>query len=413
MHHLRSMLTICLLAVPLGLLGACSDEGSPSGPEDREPIISVIGVEDGGSYFDAVTIVISVDVGTYSAELDGAMFLSGQTVSAQGEHTLVVQARNGLATAERTLTFSIREPGLDATSLLIIRVLDLGANDAGGGGDAILISDSSAAGIEHALVDAGPGGVGGSNHALVAQRLQSLGVDTLTFAQLTHAHTDHFDGLDEVLRALDVSWFVYNGQARSLGSYNSLLTTAAAEADSVTALTSLRQVELGAGTERTTVTMVPPLTAYLQNPTASSDQLNNGSIGTAVERGGFRMFLTGDGEVEANTRWRTQFPALSGAVDVLKVGHHGANDAIFDVGISGSSSWLDHTDPEVALISANGTTHARVNALNRLLTRSNLRTYCTNVHGTISLRVDGQGNYVVSVERMAESDCVPGSQATT
>ncbi|HUH13252.1 MAG TPA: hypothetical protein VMK65_09085, partial [Longimicrobiales bacterium] len=72
-----------------------------------------------------------------------------------------------------------------------------------------------------------------------------------------------------------------------------------------------------------------------------------------------------------------------------------------------------HTDPDVALISANGTTHPRNNALNRLLTRSNLRTYCTNVHGTITVRVGGDGSYGVSVERSAQDDCEAGSQATS
>ena len=44
------------------------------------------------------------------------------------------------------------------------------------------------------------------------------------------------------------------------------------------------------------------------------------ALGTLIEHGGFRMFFTGDGEFEANDRWRMSFASLSQSVDVLKVG---------------------------------------------------------------------------------------------
>ena len=65
------------------------------------------------------------------------------------------------------------------------------------------------------------------------------------------------------------------------------------------------------------------------------------------------------------------------------------------------------------LISANGTTHPRHNALTKILGRTNTRTYCTNVHGTIELRVDVAGNRSVTVEKNSELDCVAGTDATT
>ncbi len=126
-----------------------------------------------------------------------------------------------------------------------------------------------------------------------------------------------------------------------------------------------------------------------------------------------RLFFTGDGEVAANQRWRTQFAGRTGSVTVLKVGHHGANDAVFDNGFNGTSSWLTHSAPEVAVISANGVTHPRVNAIDRLLGLPQTRTYCTNVHGDIEIRIGERGGLLVTVERNASSDCVPGSDATS
>ncbi|HEX6558720.1 MAG TPA: hypothetical protein VF021_04640, partial [Longimicrobiales bacterium] len=161
------------------------------------------------------------------------------------------------------------------------------------------------------------------------------------------------------------------------------------------------------------VTVIPPLPSYITQDTDDGTMLNEGSLGMQLKRGSFEMFFTGDGEVEATARWRTAFASLSQDVEALKVGHHGANNAIFDNGFSGASSWLAHTSPEVAVISANGTTHPRINALNALLTLSNLRTYCTNVHGEIVIRVTGTGSYTVSTEKNANAVCVAGSQATT
>ena len=98
---------------------------------------------------------------------------------------------------------------------------------------------------------------------------------------------------------------------------------------------------------------------------------------------------------------------------MLKVGHHGANNAIFDNGFNGQSTWVDHTSPNVSIISANGTSHPRINALNRLLGQPDNRTYCTNVHGTITIRVTRAGAYTVTPEKNANNNCVAGSTATT
>ncbi len=125
------------------------------------------------------------------------------------------------------------------------------------------------------------------------------------------------------------------------------------------------------------------------------------------------MFLAGDGEIRANERWRSQFQAQTGGVSILKHGHHGANDATFDNGFNGPSAWLAHTAPEVVVISANGSSHPRINALTHLSSIPALKTYCTNVHGDIEIRVAETGVFAVTVERNESSDCAPGSDAST
>ena len=403
----RGRAGILLLAATLG--GACSsDSGVDPGPQP--PTIAIHGVTEGAIYTTPVTISIAVNRGSYEATLNGERISSGRTISAPASYTLVVIARDGLQTATQQVSFTIAPP---AGGVLIVRVLDLGANASGGGGDAILMTDSSTAGRVHALIDAGPAGTGGADVDFVRRRLAALGVDTLAYMILTHAHSDHYAGMSSVLAALKVRRFVYNGQVRSAVTYERTISDARARADSIIVVRDSIPVAFGRSDVQSRFTILPPLPTWLSIDTDSSTVLNDGSVGVQLRRGSFEMFFTGDSEVQANNRWRLQFGAYTRSIDVLKVGHHGANNAIFDNGFNGSSTWLDHTTPSIAVISANGTSHPRTNALAQLLSRTSKRTYCTNVHGDITLRVFSDSKVQVDVQKNAGSDCVPGSQATT
>jgi beta-lactamase superfamily II metal-dependent hydrolase len=408
--HLLSQHARALAAAVLGaaILAGC---GGESGTEpDRAPTITVTGVTDGAVVTGSVTIQITVDVGTYSATLNGEEFFSGRTVIDPGLYTLVVTARNGTATASETVGFTIELAG---PSRLIIRVFDLGPNEAGGGGDALLLTDSSAAGLRHALIDAGPAGVDGADPGFVGRRLEGLGVDTLEALVLTHAHSDHFGGMGSVLQDVVVRRFYYNDQVRDFAAYNQVIALASQWADTVIVPDAVVELTLGFGVDATRLRILTPLSAFLGNANASSSEINDGSLGTEVEKGVFRFFLAGDGEVAANQRWRSAFGSATADLTALKVGHHGANDAVFDNGFNGASAWLAHTAPELALISANGTTHPRQNAIAALLAVPGLDTWCTSTHGDIEVRVGDGGQYVTTVEENASDVCEPGTDATT
>ena len=400
---LRSLGALVLL-----LLAACSKDGAPAGPEDQAPAITVSGITDGETREGPVTITISIDVGTYQAELNGVLFISGRAVSAPGDYVLRVTARNGEAVSALEVRFTI---ALSGETQLIVRFFNLGDNDVGGGGDAILLTDSSGVGSRHVLIDAGPSGTAGTDRGYVSRRLQELGVDTLEALILSHAHADHFDGMTTILQSLFVRRFVYNGQVRNFSPYNAVITQAGQRAGEVTTPSTVVELEIGFGGVRTRLATVPPLTTFLTKPDADGTELNEGSLGAEVGKGAFRMLLAGDAEVLANQRWRTQFPVRTGDVNILKLGHHGANDATFDNGFNGNSTWLAHTNPEVAVISANGTTHPRRNAIAQLLTLSETRTYCTNVHGDIEIRIGEDGRFLVTVQRNRDAECVAGSDA--
>ncbi len=95
----------------------------------------------------------------------------------------------------------------------------------------------------------------------------------------------------------------------------------------------------------------------------------------------FDMLFTGDlennGEFEI---MKNELPEL----DVLKVAHHGSKN-------STDNSFLDKTDPEIALISCgykNIYGHPHKELLNRLKSK-NIRTYRTDINGSIMLKTDG------------------------
>ena len=402
----RSVTLAVLLAVGLS---ACSAGDKATGVPTA-PVISIGGVTEDATYPAPVTITIDTDVGSWEATLDGQPFTSGGTVRTPGDHTLSVTAHLSLAVATAVVHFTIEPaPGGE----LIIRMFDLGPNDFGGGGDAILITDSTSAGMVSAMVDAGPAGADANDPGFVTRQLAQLHIDTLTLLLLTHAHGDHYGGMPPVLSSVHVKRFLYNGQVRSLSSYTSVISQAGLVADSAIVVTATRDYDLGYAATPSHLKVLPPLATHLGEDTDDATLLNDGSVGARLSLGTFSMFLTGDSEVAATARWRAQFTSLVQNITVLKVGHHGANNAIFDDGFSGTSSWLAVTTPQVSIISGNGTTHPRINALNKLLGQPGNRTYCTNVHGTITIRVARDGTYSVSVAKNADLDCVPGSEATT
>jgi beta-lactamase superfamily II metal-dependent hydrolase len=395
------------------VLSGCDSSVSPD-PTPSAPSILIEGVEEGGQYTDPVSIEITVEGGSWEASLNGERIGSSHVVATPGSYHLEVIARDGLQETRRDVSFQII---LDGDSQLIVRMIDLGDNPLGGGGDALLLTDSSAAGVVHVLVDAGTGpssGGANGNTNWVSQRLEDFGVDTLAALLLTHAHEDHYLGMQAVLRDVHVERFIYNGETRTTTSYLDLLDYAAGRTDSVIVVDSMLEYTLGAGTgEGTRLVILTPLPHYLDNSGSNASEINEGSIGAYVQRGDFTLFLTGDGEHEANQRWRTDFPEYTETVEVLKVGHHGANDAIFDAGSGGPASWVEHTDPAVALISANGRSHPRINALARLRSGSDRVIFCTHVHGTVELRISPTGRYFSTPARNPGQGCTAGSEATS
>jgi competence protein ComEC len=280
----------------------------------------------------------------------------------------------------------------DTTAPGVLSIHMLRVTSRSGGGDAILVADSSIVPARHILIDAGDDGA-------AAAQIGELGVAALDLVVLTHAHHDHYGGLGAVLDMIPVRAFAFNGQARTAVTYRRLLERLEREVPTVIVVDTLRRIRLGEGDSVTVLTLIPPRPDDLATDTDEGRRLNNGSLGVRLDRGRFSFLTTGDAQLEANRRFAAEFTELVD-VTVLKAGHHGAANAMQDV-------WLDATTPEVVVISANGTTHPHAQPL-ALIAARGIRIYCTPQHGRITLRVERSGGYAVQTAELAERVCEPG-----
>jgi len=236
-------------------------------------------------------------------------------------------------------------------------VLDVGQ------GDAILLQPAAAPAV---LVDGGPAGGG------LEGRLEDAGVSALGAAVITHDQSDHAAGIEELLGHFPVRRLVFG----RLGQR----TIMAADAAGATPQRVTAGQELRSGRLRLRVLWPPP--ELLREP-AGQDP-NQLALVLEARWGNFSMLLTADAEAEA-------VPLDPGPVDVLKVAHHGSDDA-------GLGALLERTRPKLAVISVgedNPYGHPTPATL-AVLARHRIPTMRTDEGGDVvievrkgSIRVDG------------------------
>lgn len=234
-------------------------------------------------------------------------------------------------------------PGLQIT------VLDVGQ------GDAILLEPRGAPAV---LVDGGPWGSG------LVRKLEESGVESLGAAVVTHDQSDHVGGIEEMLGRFPVERLLYARLGRE--------TLAAAHEAGAGVVRLAEGQGIRSGGLRLDVLWPPP--ELLSQPPAGTDP-NQLSLVLLARWRGFRMLLTGDAEAESVS-------IDPGPVDVLKVAHHGSEDA-------GLGELLDRTRPRLAVISVGSENYYGHPAAATLAALAR--------HRTRTLRTDLDGDVVVDV----------------
>jgi competence protein ComEC len=263
----------------------------------------------------------------------------------------VVTAMAAVAVAVAMVGWRDGDRAVATDAGLRVDVLDVGQ------GDAILFQPANAPSI---LVDGGPPG------DRLADKLEDAGVRELGAAVITHDQSDHAAGVEELLGRFPVGRLVYG----RLGHR----TLAEAESAGVDLERVAAGRELRSGVLRLTV-LWPP--RELLAGAAPAEDPNQLALVMEARWRDFTMLLTADAEAEA-------VPLDPGPVDVLKVAHHGSDDA-------GLGPLLDRIRPQVAVISVgddNSYGHPTQGTLSTLAE-----------HGVPTLRTDTDGDVVVAVSK--------------
>jgi competence protein ComEC len=178
---------------------------------------------------------------------------------------------------------------------------------------------------------------------------------------LTHAHPDHLQGLDDVLRHFSVERFVWNGQGASSHAMQHLLKTVRQ---------NRVQEVLAAEARLANMQVLHPLSA--ESIFYGELGLNDNSIVLRIAHHGRSILMTGD--IEATGEYLLQTPRC----DVLKLPHHGSHT-------STTPELLAAVQPSIAVVTAGANNqfgHPHAEVLARL-------------EGVSVLRTDEQGHLTV------------------
>lgn len=214
--------------------------------------------------------------------------------------------------------------------------------------------------------------IDGANEAdssLIIKYLKKLGVSKLDYVIATHPDMDHIAGLDKLILAFDAECIYMPITTKTNKEMNELYQVI----ENRTVINPTASDYFYLGNSKCTI---------LNSGDTSKVSDNNSSIVIQLDYGETSCLFMGDAEteVEDNVTWND--------IDVLKVSHHGSNDAT-------SQSFLEAVLPEYSIISVganNSHNHPSSETLERL-NDINSTIYRTDVDGTIILISDGTNYY--------------------
>ncbi len=214
-------------------------------------------------------------------------------------------------------------------------------------------------------------------------RLRSLGIQEFDYFICTHPHDDHIGGADMICENYGVTrLFVSDATSDSLAEEKLF---EAARMHGITSeipengdMFSLGEVK---------VTVIGPVTTV-------SDDLNDMSIAVKLEYGDTSFIFTGDSGAQTELAMLEYYEADFLDCDFYKVGHHGSST-------SSKEEFLAALTPKIAAISCgvnNEYGHPHYSVIDRLENIGCEAILRTDIHGTVTVRSDGDEITVISPE---------------
>lgn len=243
-----------------------------------------------------------------------------------------------------------------------------------GQSDCILIRTDAAA----VLIDAGEVGC----EEAVCSAIKSRGIKTLDLVVATHPHSDHIGSMAAVFKEFSVKRLLIpdipEEYLPETPLYDAVLNAAEGE-DGCTVIRAEPKMSfyLGSGAA---LEVLGPVDCYF-------DDMNNWSVVTKFTFGETAFLFTGDMESAAELDLIASGADLS--CDVLKCGHHGSRT-------STTEELLNAASPRYAVfLCGTGNVHGHPHQSTKsALKRRGVRTFRTDLDGTVSMITDGKGIFI-------------------
>lgn len=274
------------------------------------------------------------------------------------------------------LIFFVQPSVLGAFQSVRVQIIDVGQ------GDGIIIRTPN---VKWVLIDAG-------TSSQIANALHSWGVSKIALAVVSHRHSDHQGGMDNVLNSIPVGQFL--GITEDCPNRSSDDEVRDAIEEKEVPVLPLDTGSIVIDGVKFTIMPLPP------RHECPEDE-NNNSIVMRLDFGEFSMLFTGDAEIDERD-WLIEHHSDLLDVDVLKASHHGSDNGTSD-------EWLSKITPTHVVISAGVNTtyrHPHMSAVQDYSNATNNHVYCTNRHGTVRIYGYHNGNILISKQRNNNKSCV-------
>lgn len=250
---------------------------------------------------------------------------------------------------------ALAKESTSSSNLLKISYINVGQ------GDSTLIQVSD----KNILIDAG------NNDNRAYNYLKDLGVTKLDYVIATHPHADHIGNMKTIIDNMEVCNFYAPQVNSNTQTYSSMISALKNKSINIIKPIPGEQLQIGAA-----------ILTFIAPNSKSYEDLNNYSIVVKLKFGNTSFIFQGDAEDISEAEILEK--QLDISADVIKIGHHGSYS-------SSSEKYLNRVSPKYAVISVgtnNDFGHPHKNTLDKLLER-NIKTYRTDVNGTITAYSDG------------------------